>query len=626
VFEPGGAWFVVKAFASRLLGASLQLGLSRPVLFVSTALLALALVAGGITVIRFSDQSAAEADGRLAQHAEDEARDLASLFATAERDLRLARQNSTFDVALSGGAADVTSRDRSLIESSITYVAERYHVDEICLIRSSGLETARWNSGQVAPVSELSPDESGNPFFKPAMALPADSVFVTEPYISPDSQRWVYGFATPIILDSGARAGVLHFEIPVQRLTDLVMAKRFGTYGYAAVVDRSGRLLAHPDLTEFRVQAGLGTDVATAAFPSASSAGPVGWQSAVSTALADAGGHGISTFADAHGQARVAYDAVPGTDLVVLTVSPLSELYADVDRTRLNLIATVGPLVILMVVVSAWFGTRLSGTNRRLAAASRASSQLASIVQSADDAILSIEPDGRIVTWNDGAKAMYGLTSAEIMGERLDVLFAANHTDELPRLLETVLSGEAVERHETVHRRADGSMLNVWLTFSPIFDANSGIAGVSVIARDISDRKRLEDELAHQALHDSLTGLPNRVLFHDRLRQSLLRGRRLDRAATGRHAVLFVDLDDFKVINDTLGHRIGDQLLIAVAARLRDSLRGSRATRSSSRRASASRSETRAWTTPTICCVARTRRCTRRRARARVATRRTTTR
>ncbi|MFL5749622.1 MAG: EAL domain-containing protein [Chloroflexota bacterium] len=538
----------------------------------SAALLGLALIAGGITVVRFGDQSAAEADGRLDDFAEAGARDLGALFAEASRDLRLTRQNSTFEVAL-GTGREITAPNRQLIETSISYVANRYRVDEICLIRSSGLETARWNDGRVAPVSQLSPDESGNPFFRPAMHLPNDSVFVTDPYISPDSGRWVYGFATPIMLASGVRTGVLHFEIPVQRLTDIMAAERFGAHGYTAVIDRSGRLLAHPDLTRFRTDAGLATDMNTAPFPEAVGGGTAGWRSAVRTALDDGSGAGTVTFDDDAGQSRLAYRAVPDTNLVVLSVSPTSELYADVARTRLNLIATAGPLVLLMVALSAWFATRLSRTNRRLASASLASSQLASIVESADDAILSVRPDGRIATWNDGAQAMYGLTSDEVVGERLDVLFAEHHTDELPKLLEAVVVGELVERRETLHRTSDGSTFHVWLTFSPIRDASEEVIGVSVIARNISDRKRLEDELAHQALHDSLTGLPNRVLFHDRLRQSL-HPRRTERPGMGRHGVLFVDLDDFKIINDTLGHRIGDQLLISVATRLRQTLRG----------------------------------------------------
>jgi diguanylate cyclase (GGDEF)-like protein/PAS domain S-box-containing protein len=551
----------------------LSFGVRRPVVVVSMAIAALALVAGGITVFQFGEQNRREADERLTQYAAATATNIASLFATASRDLRLARLNSTYDVALGNAAAELSAEQRRLIEGSIAYVGDRYHVDEICLIRSSGVETARWNGGEVAAVEDLSPDESANPFFKPAIALPPDTVYVTDPYVSPDSERWVYGFATPIVLSGGERAGVLHFEIPVQRLVDELSAQSFGSRGYSVLVDRAGNLLSHPDLDKFRLDAGLSSDVATAPFPNASTSGPTAWRSVVTSALADVSGTALTSYADAHGDARVAYRSVPGTNLLVMTISPNAELYADVDRARLNLILTVGPLVLLMVLISSWFATRLQGSNHRLAAASRASSQLAAIVESADDAILSIEPDGRIATWNEGAHAMYGLASRETVGERLDALFPAGQGTDLPPILEAVLSGQRVEQFETVHQRADGSTFDVWLTFSPIKDHAAQTSAVSVVARDISAQKRLEAELAHQALHDSLTGLPNRALFRDRLTHSLNRRVRSGRAASGRHAVLFVDLDDFKVINDTLGHRIGDELLVAVAGRLREALR-----------------------------------------------------
>ena len=552
----------------------LNIAVRRPVVVVSIAIAGLALIAGAITVFQFGEQNRREADDRLAQHADAEAAKIASLFATASRDLRLARLNSTYDTALKNAPVELQPEQRRLIEGSIEYVGERYQVDEICLIRSSGVETARWNGGVIASVDDLSPDESGNPFFKPAISLPSDQVHITDPYVSPDSERWVYGFATPIVLATGQRAGILHFEIPVQRLVDELHAQPFGARGYSVLIDRAGRVLSHPDLAALRVAAGLPTDPATAPFPDASVSGSTAWRAVVAAALGDTSGASLTSFADTYGDARVAYHDVPGTKLMLLTVSPNGELYADVDRARLNLMLTVGPLVLLIVVISSWFATRLQGSNVRLAAASRATSQLAAIVESAEDAILSIEPNGRVATWNDGARSMYGLAPEEIIGERLDALFPAGQGSDLPSVLETVMSGERVERFETVHQRADGTTFDVWLTFSPIRD-QANTSAVSVVARDISAQKRLEAELAHQALHDSLTGLPNRALFRDRLSHSLNERRRPERSATGRHAVLFVDLDDFKVINDTLGHRIGDELLIAVAARLRNALRAS---------------------------------------------------
>ena len=120
-------------------------------------------------------------------------------------------------------------------------------------------------------------------------------------------------------------------------------------------------------------------------------------------------------------------------------------------------------------------------------------------------------------------------------------------------------------------RRRDGSI--VWLETT--LRAVRGLGGEALemvcVSRDISERKSAELELAHRALHDGLTGLPNRTLFLDRLGQALRRSRRRDRGV----AVVFLDLDRFKVVNDSLGHKAGDRLLVDVAMRLSSALRPS---------------------------------------------------
>jgi diguanylate cyclase (GGDEF)-like protein/PAS domain S-box-containing protein len=557
---------------SHLITSIVQFGIRRPIAVVTATITGLALVAGLTLAVQAGDQSAREADARQDRYADTDATVLATLFSNASRDLRLARLNAVYRSALTHDPLQLDAQQRQLVEQGIAYVGERYEVDEICLIRRGGAETARWVQGQLATVDSLAPDESGNPFFKPASNLADDQVYVTQPYISPDSARWVYGFATPIVQVGGEHSGVLHFEIPIQRLVDALGEHPFSATSYTALIDRSGHLLSHPDLTIFRVQGGLGQDPAHDPFPVAASSGPADWRAVVSTALAS-GTPGTATFGSSAGTARVAYRSVPGTDLITLSVTPTSELYSDVNRARLNVLETAGPLVLLMVVLTIWFSRRLVGTNRQLAAANQASSQLAAIVRSADDAILSVEPDGRIATWNEGAAEMYRLPAADAIGRPLAALFPADRQAQLPHLLATALGGEPVERLETVHQRSDGSVVDVWLTLSPIRGLTGEVSGASVVTRDITDRKLLEEQLAHQALHDALTGLPNRVLFQDRLSQSLRKPRRPERARTGRHAVLFIDLDDFKVINDTLGHRVGDELLVAVASRIRDSLR-----------------------------------------------------
>jgi diguanylate cyclase (GGDEF)-like protein len=117
-------------------------------------------------------------------------------------------------------------------------------------------------------------------------------------------------------------------------------------------------------------------------------------------------------------------------------------------------------------------------------------------------------------------------------------------------------------------RHRDGHARQVEMTITNLLD-NPGVGGLVLNTRDISERKQLEEQLVHEAFHDSLTKLANRALFKDRVDQALRRREH----AQGMVAVLFLDLDGFKEVNDSLGHASGDQLLVQVAQRLRGSVR-----------------------------------------------------
>jgi diguanylate cyclase (GGDEF)-like protein/PAS domain S-box-containing protein len=191
-----------------------------------------------------------------------------------------------------------------------------------------------------------------------------------------------------------------------------------------------------------------------------------------------------------------------------------------------------------------------------------------SVVEAAADGIVTVDHRGNIRTFNPAAEALTGWMAAEVVGRPAELLLPEDERHELARYLGAASSRErASDKIELDGLRRDGRRFPLELTVSPV-ELPDG-PGITVIARDVSDRKRLEAQLTHQALHDPLTGLANRTLLLDRLGTSLRRAQR-----SGAYPlVLFIDLDRFKVINDSLGHHVGDELLVVVARRLDDELR-----------------------------------------------------
>ena len=131
-----------------------------------------------------------------------------------------------------------------------------------------------------------------------------------------------------------------------------------------------------------------------------------------------------------------------------------------------------------------------SRTSPNAEQAQAATAQLAAIVTSSKDAIISKDLDGVITSWNKGAEALFGYTAEEPIGRPVTLLIPEDRLDEEPQILERIRRGEAIEHYETVRRRKDGSLLDISLTVSPLRDASGRIVGASKIARDITERKR----------------------------------------------------------------------------------------------------------------------------------------
>lgn len=191
----------------------------------------------------------------------------------------------------------------------------------------------------------------------------------------------------------------------------------------------------------------------------------------------------------------------------------------------------------------------------------------AALLDKATDAIIVIGIDNRIIFWNKGAERLYGWTSDEAMGALSNEL-----TYQDPTVIERINSrvlDQGQWRGEVFQRRKDGGTFVVESQRTLVRDENEQAQSVLIINTDITQRKAAEERIRRLALYDSLTGLPNRILFMDRMKQALLN---CERHAKGL-ALLFLDLNNFKEINDTKGHDVGDQVLIEVARRFQAILR-----------------------------------------------------
>ncbi len=194
--------------------------------------------------------------------------------------------------------------------------------------------------------------------------------------------------------------------------------------------------------------------------------------------------------------------------------------------------------------------------------------EAAALLDGTGDAVVGTRRDGTVNRWNAGSSHLFGRTGDEVLESSwLDVVPLTSHRA-LGLAVARALQGLTTRDVEGLLERPDGDPVELSFTVSPVVD-ESGVSGASLIGRDVSATRRLERELEHRALHDALTGLPNRTLLLDRLGTALLAARR----RSAPLAVLFFDLDGFKGVNDVAGHTVGDALLAEVARRLSSALR-----------------------------------------------------
>ncbi len=412
---------------------------------------------------------------------------------------------------------------------------------------------------------------------------------VGDAYLGYQTRRWVSVLTYPIRNLRGEVAGLLIQPLDLLGLRPRLL-KGIPESAVLAVVDRRGKLLLHSgaqrDWVGQSAAAGI-TDVPPRA-------------------------GGLRSVRDADEVQRLyAYAAVPATGWHVFAGLPENEVLADY-RAWLARSIGLGVAILLLVLLLALHlssviakpiralvrtcarvadgdtaaRAQLAGPpeiesvarqfNRMLDVrvgaeeALRASEErLHGIVHMAVEAIVVVDEQFKVVLFNPAAEAIFGYSAAQAMGAGLERFIPqraqqSGQPDLVPAGADAF---ETEGRVEAIGLRADGSEVPLEMSLSRI--THSGPPLYSVVLNDISARKRDEARLNALANYDPLTALPNRTLFHQRLQRSLVHAQRFNEGL----AVLFIDLDRFKNVNDTLGHDAGDRVLQAVAERLKGCLR-----------------------------------------------------
>ncbi len=249
---------------------------------------------------------------------------------------------------------------------------------------------------------------------------------------------------------------------------------------------------------------------------------------------------------------------------VFLGAFPFAErLHAATDFVCLVLTGNGNPLVVQGAVRPVSAHTRLILAVERRDASASEGSFLGDLLDSAPEAI-AITHEGRLLHVNREFTRLFGFVGEHCVGEDIDMLLLPDGRQHEMEMLRHMLATDRRGSIETVRKTSTGELVDVSLLVAPVKLSGSTL-GMYFTFRDIRLQKEQEARLHHNAMHDGLTGLANRALFLDRLRLTLAR---LKRRPDRHFAVMFLDLDRFKQVNDTLGHDAGDKLLLEATRRI----------------------------------------------------------
>ena len=373
-----------------------------------------------------------------------------------------------------------------------------------------------------------------------------NGLIVTNPMLAAESKTMVIWFTRRYNHPDGRFGGSISAAVPVSRIALLLSGLDLGPRGVAVLRDTETAVIArYPVVAALSQQPGAKTFSRELADIIAAGAVAASYHS---TGTAD----GVERINAYRRLSAVPFHLVAGM---------ASEDYLADWKKSVWEAAALAVIFLAVTVLLAWL------LWRSLMLTKRASERSRLLLLNASDGIHILDGKGVILEASDSFCRMLGFARAEVIGMSIAQWDANIVPDELGQVLARRFDRREISTFETRYRRKDGSLFEVEVTNHPLqLDDQQVIYNA---ARDITARKKAEDEIRNLAFYDPLTRLPNRRLLLDRLKQALAPSTR-----NGRYgALLFIDLDDFKTLNDTLGHDIGDLLLQRVAEHLASCVR-----------------------------------------------------